>query len=158
MPRRCRTVKAVRDKQLQPNCLDSLGCFPMIDAFVPVTGLGKERRMLAGGGIIKTAMKKRGFKHRRTEDQFTVRGEYARNLQFVYSKEYNTKGGLVVDLAYFCVDVLAEKLVIGLYRENPTIENGVYINASRALDLQKFSSEHVNQELDKLITPVRDQL
>ena len=113
--------------------------------------------MLVSGGIIKTAMSKRGVKHRRTEDQFTIRGEYARNLQFVYSKEYQTNAGTVVDLVYFCADMLSEKLVIGLYRENPAIENGIYINASRALDLQKFNAEHVNQELDRLITPVRDR-
>ena len=113
--------------------------------------------MAIGAGIIKSAMNKRGFKHRRTEDQFTVRGEYTRNLQYVYSREYKTKDGLVVDLAYFCVDILGEKLVMGLYRENPTIENGIYINASRALDLQRFTVEDVNRELDKLITPVRDR-
>jgi len=114
--------------------------------------------MLPGGGIIKSAMQKRGFKHRRTEDQFTIRGEYARNLQYVYSKEYQTKGGLVVDLVYFSVDVLGEKMVIGLYRENPTIENGIYANASRAFDLKKFNVETVNRELDKLVTSVRDRL
>jgi hypothetical protein len=113
--------------------------------------------MLRGGGIIKTAMNKRGFKHRRTEDQFTIRGEYARNLQYVYSKEYQSNDGLVIDLLYFSVDILGEKLVIGLYRENPTIENGVYINASRAIDLKKFTAENVNAELDKLVTPVRDR-
>ena len=69
--------------------------------------------MLGGGGIIRSAMSKRGFKHRRTEDQFTIRGEYARNLQYVYSKENQTRGGLVVDLVYFCVDILSEKLGIG---------------------------------------------
>ncbi len=113
--------------------------------------------MIADGGIIKSAMTKHGFKHRRTEDQFTIRGEYTRNLQYVFSKEYQTKDGLVVDLAYFSVDVLSEKLVIGLYRENPTIENGVYVNASRALSLLEFNKESVNQELDKLITKVKDR-
>lgn len=113
---------------------------------------------MIGGGIIKAAMAKRGFKHRRTEDQFTIRGEYARNLQYVYSREQQTRGGLVVDLVYFCVDVLSEKLVIGLYRENPTIENGIYANGSRALDLLKFDRENVERELDKLITPVKDRI
>ncbi len=113
--------------------------------------------MLATGGIIKTAMAHRGFKHRRTEDQFTIRGEYARNLQLVYSKEYHTKDGTVVDLVYFAVDMLAEKLVMGLYRENPELENGIYANTSRSIDLKKFSSEFVHAELDKLITPVRDR-
>jgi hypothetical protein len=114
--------------------------------------------MLVGGGVIKSAMIKRGFRHRRTEDQFTVRGEYARNLQYVYSKEYHTRSGLVVDLVYFSADMLAEKLVIGLYRENPTIENGIYINASRSLDLKQFGAATVERELDKLVTPVKDHL
>lgn len=113
---------------------------------------------MLSGGIIKSAMAKRGFKHRRTEDQFTIRGEYARNLQYVYSKENQTRGGLVVDLVYFSADVLGEKLVIGLYRENPTIENGVYANATRGLDLQKFNKENLEMELDKLITPVKDRI
>ncbi|MEE9367435.1 MAG: hypothetical protein V3V05_01085 [Pontiella sp.] len=113
--------------------------------------------MLGGSGIIKTAMAKRGFKHRRTEDQFSIRGEYARNLQFVFSREYQTKDGLVVDLAYFSVDVLNEKLVIGLYRENPSIENGVCVNSSCTILLHKFNAETVNRELDKLITPVKDR-
>lgn len=112
--------------------------------------------MLLGGGIIKSAMQKRGFKHRRTEDQFSIRGEYTRNLQYVYSKEYQTKGGLVVDLAYFSVDILDEKLVIGLYRENPTIENGLYVNASRSMELKNFNAETIGREIDKLITPVKE--
>lgn len=113
--------------------------------------------MLTGGGIIKAIMARRGFKHRRSEDQFSVRGEYARHLQYVYSKEYSTRGGLVVDLVYFAVDILNEKLVIGLYRENPDIENGIYVNASRAIDLRKFSVEAVEGELDKLITSMKDK-
>lgn len=113
--------------------------------------------MLGGGVIIKTEMAKRGFKHRRTEDQFTVRGEYARNLQYVYSKEYRTDSGLVIDLLYFSVDVLSEKLVIGIYRENPSIENGVLFNTSRSINLSKFTQETLESELNKMITPVRDQ-
>ncbi|MDH3982228.1 MAG: hypothetical protein OES84_04925 [Kiritimatiellaceae bacterium] len=111
--------------------------------------------MLISGGIIKTAMSNRGFKHRRTEDQFTVRGEYARNLQYVYSREYQVKNGVVIDLAYFCVDILAEKLVMGLYRENPQIENGLLINASRSVDLKKFDAETIDRELEKLIPPIK---
>ncbi|QBG46575.1 hypothetical protein EGM51_03875 [Verrucomicrobia bacterium S94] len=114
--------------------------------------------MLGNGGIIKSAMTKRGFKHRRTEDQFTIRGEYARNLQYVYSREYQTRSGLVVDLVYFSADMLSEKLVIGLYRENPTIENGIYENKTRSLDLRKFDSANLESELDRLITPIKDQI
>lgn len=113
--------------------------------------------LISSAGIIKSAMEGRGFKHRRTEDQFTIRGEYARNLQYVYSKEYQTPDGLVIDLVYFAVDLLGEKLVMGFYRENPQIENGVYANTSRSLSLLKFSKENVDMELDKLIPPIRSQ-
>ncbi len=113
--------------------------------------------MLSSDGIIKSAMAKRGFKHRRTEDQFSIRGEYARNLQFVYSRNKSTKAGLIVDLVYFAVDVVSEKLVIGLYRENPDIENGVYINSTRSLDLKKFNDEEFNRVLDKLVTSLEDK-
>jgi hypothetical protein len=123
-----------------------------------VPRIGKGGSVLGSGGIIKSAMAKRGFRHRRTEDQFSIRGEYARNLQYVYSKDYQTNGGNVIDLIYFSVDILGEKLVIGLYRENPNIENGVYLNASRALDLKKFTDENVERELDGLITSVRDHI
>ncbi|MBN2164068.1 MAG: hypothetical protein JXR25_11915 [Pontiellaceae bacterium] len=114
--------------------------------------------MFATGTIIKSAMDKRGYKHRRTEDQFSVSGEYARNLQYVYSKETQTRDGLVVDLVYFAADLRDEKLVIGLYRENPQIENGMLVNASRSLSLKKFSKEDVEQELNVLITPIKDHL
>jgi hypothetical protein len=122
----------------------------------------KEDSVIAGGGIIKAAMNRRGYKHRATEDQLTIRGEYARNLQYVYSKETMTSDGVVVDLVYFAVDVLAERLVIGLYRENSKKskkaakkEDSVYANAARSIGLSKLTREKLDRELDKLITPVR---
>lgn len=114
--------------------------------------------MLTGSGIIRAAMTKRGYKHRRAENQFSIRGEYTRNLQFAYSKECMTQAGRVVDLVYFAADILNEHLVIGLYRENPDMENGVYINASRTLDLVKFNAKELDRVLDQLITPMRDKL
>lgn len=112
--------------------------------------------MLLGGGIIKSAVAKRGFKHRRTEDQFSVRGEYARTLQYVYSREHTTSAGLVVDLLYFAVDILNEKLVIGLYRENPEVENGVYNNTTQSIDLKKWNAEELDRVLDKMILRLKD--
>ena len=135
-----------------------MGCLPIIGGLVAVSGMGREQFVFSSGEIIKSAMDRRGFKHRRTEDQFTLRGEYARNLQFVYSRETPTRDGTVIDLVYFAADMLAEKLVIGLYRENPQIDNGVYINDSRSLALSKFTRENLDGELDKLIAPVRDRL
>lgn len=109
-------------------------------------------------GIIKSVMAERGFKHRRSEDQFTIKGEYAQNLQYVFSDEKRTAAGLVVDLVYFSFDVLNEKLVIGLYRENPEIDNGVYENSSMSVPLAQFNKEKVNRVLDKLITPIKGVL
>jgi len=108
-------------------------------------------------------MSRRGYKHRGTEDQLTIRGEYARNLQYVFSKEIMTSDGVVVDLVYFGVDILAEKLVIGLYRENSKKskkkkEDAVYANSARSISLWKLSKESLEKELDKLITPVRTRL
>lgn len=114
--------------------------------------------MLSGSGIIRKAMSKRGYKHRRTDAQFSIRGEYTRNLQFVYSNERVTQAGRVVDLVYFAADMLNEKLVIGLYRENTDLENGVYINGNRTLDLEKFNEKELERVLDQLITPMRDKL
>jgi hypothetical protein len=103
-------------------------------------------------------MEKRGYRRRITEDQFTINGQYARNLQVVFAKEHKLNRKVVVDLVYFAVDVLRERLVIGLYRENLGVENGVYINASRALDLGKLSAERLERELNQLIPPVKDHL
>jgi hypothetical protein len=114
--------------------------------------------MLTSSGIIKSAMNKRGFKHRRAEDQFSIRGEYVRHMQFVYSREYSTSTERVVDLVYFAADVVAEKLVVGFYRENPKIKNGVYINTSNSIPLRKFNALEIGRVLDRLITPVKDNL
>ena len=111
--------------------------------------------MFVSGGVIKSAMHERGYKHRRTEDQFSIRGEYSRNLQFVYSKEYSLQTGLVVDLVYFSTDLLRERLVIGLYRENPKIENGIYVNVSQSIRLSEFGPEAVDRLLNKLIPPMK---
>lgn len=116
------------------------------------------RHMLTGKGIIKTAMTERGFQHRRSEDQFTIRGQYARNLQMVYSKEYSTRRGALVDLVYFAVDILGEKLVIGLYRENPDIENGIHFNKSHTIDLADLNAATLARELDRFIPPVKDKV
>ena len=114
--------------------------------------------MFSGSGIIRSAMVKRGYRHRRTDDQFSIRGEYARNLQFVYSKEKTTKAGQIIDLVYFAADILNEELIIGMYRENPKIENGVQINASRSLGLGKFNAKELDRVLNQLVTPAKDKL
>lgn len=114
--------------------------------------------MLFGNtGIIKSTVSQRGYKHRRDEDGFTMSGDYAGNLQYVFSKECMTRDGLVVDLLYFAVDILNEKLVVGLFRENPAVENGVLENVSRSIRLTEFSKENIEQLLEKLIPPLKSK-
>lgn len=138
------------------NCLDSTVGFPMMGALLKRFRAGWENAdMLTDSGIIKAAMNKRGYRHRRAEDPLSIRGEYVRHLQYVYSKECATTAGQVVDLVYFAADMVSEKLVIGFYRENPKIENGVYANTSRSIPLKKFTAEEVNRTLDRLIPPVK---
>lgn len=114
--------------------------------------------MLFGNtGVINSLMSQRGFKHNRDDEGFTISGEYARNLQYVYSREQMTREGLVVDLIYFGVDVLSEKLVVGLFRENPAVENGTIENQSRSIRLADFSKENLEKLLEKLIPPLKSQ-
>lgn len=102
-------------------------------------------------------MNKRGFRHRHADDTFTIKGEYTRNLQYIYSRKYASKSGQVVDLVYFGVDILSEKMVIGFYRENVDITNGVRVNTSSSLPLRKFNAEKINHVLDRLIPPMLDK-
>ena len=113
---------------------------------------------LGGNKIIKSVVEKRGYRHRRPEDQFTLVGDYAGNLQYVYSKQRNTQDGPVVDLLYFGVDIFNEKLVIGFYRENPTVENGVYENKSDAIPLLNYSQERLEKVLNQLIPPIKTDM
>ena len=56
-----------------------------------------------------------------------------------------------VDIVFLGVDVLAERLVITLFRENVSIENGVLIHADVSIPLSKFSADEFKKALDRLI-------
>jgi len=117
--------------------------------------------MLLDHKIINKLMKKRGFACRRSDKNFSIHGEYARNLQIVYSKTYRTREGRVEDLVYFGVDLLAEAFVIGMYRENIDVTDGIYINTSATIPqvlFHKFNTDEVERVLNKLITPLNDSL
>ena len=117
--------------------------------------------MLLDHRIINKLMKKRGFAYRRSDKNFTIHGEYARNLQIVYSKTYRTKEGRIEDLVYFGVDLLSESFVIGMYRENIDMDDGIYINTSASIPqvlFHKFNADEIDRVLTKLITPLNDTL
>lgn len=105
--------------------------------------------------ILNASMKKilaaRGYSHHRDDEEFTRHGDHARNIQYAYSKEFEGHNHRVVDLIFLGVDLVAERLVITLFRENVSIENGVLVHSDISLPLKKYSLEEFEKKLDKLI-------
>lgn len=107
---------------------------------------------------IKKVLAERGYRHCASDDELSVHGEYARNLQYAFSKEFENGGQKVVDIIFLAADLNAEKLVIGFFRENVAIENGMMQNSSASIPLAKFSIEEFEKQLDRLIpkgSPIR---
>jgi len=112
--------------------------------------------------IFQPSMRKilaaRGYHHCKSDDEFTRHGDHARNIQYAFSKEYKGIHEKVVDIIFLGVDVVSEKLVIGFFRENVSIENGILENSDTSIPLSKFSIEEFEKRLDKLIpkgNPIR---
>jgi hypothetical protein len=105
--------------------------------------------------IFQPSMKKvlaaRGYHHCKNDDEFTRHGDHARNIQYAFSKEFRRNNEKVVDLIFLAADMGSEKLVIGFFRENVSIENGVLENAEVSIPLAKFSIEEFQRQLDRLI-------
>lgn len=112
--------------------------------------------------LFQPSMKKilaaRGYRHCKNDDEFTRHGDYARHTQYAFSKEFVGFREKIVDIIYIAADMFNEKLVIGFFRENVSIENGVLENADTSIPLADFSLEEFEKRLDKLIpkgNPVR---
>jgi len=100
---------------------------------------------------MKKVLAARGYRHCKSDDEFTRHGDYARYVQYAFSKEFKGAREKVVDIVSIGVDVLNEKLVIGFFRENVSIENGVLENSDASIPLSKFSMEEFEKQLNKLI-------
>lgn len=100
---------------------------------------------------MKKILAERGYKHRLSDDDFSRHGDYARNLQYAFSKEFSGHGQTVVDIVFLSADMHAERLVIGFFRENVSIGNGVLEHTDTSIPLAKFSMEEFEKQLDKLI-------
>lgn len=109
------------------------------------------------GKSMKKVLAARGYHHCKSDDEFTRHGDYARNIQYVFSKEFKGDREKVVDILFLGADVLNEKLTIGFYRENVSIENGVLENSDVSIPLVKFTIGEFEKQLDKLI-PKNDPL
>ena len=100
---------------------------------------------------MKKVLAARGYRHCKSDDEFTRHGDYARYVQYAFSKEFKAAREKVVDIVSIGVDVLNEKLVIGFFRENVSIENGILENSDASIPLSKFSIKEFEKQLDKLI-------
>jgi len=93
----------------------------------------------------------RGYRHCDSDEEFTRHGDYARNVQYAFSKEFSGAGEKVIDIIFLGVDVRNEKLVIGFFRENISIENGILENSDVSIPLSKFSMAEFEKQIDRLI-------
>jgi len=93
----------------------------------------------------------RGYRHCDSDSEFTRHGDYARNIQHAFSKEFKGPREKIVDIIFLSADLRAEKLVIGFFRENVSVENGILENADVSIPLTKFSLEVFEKALDRLI-------
>jgi hypothetical protein len=100
---------------------------------------------------MKKALAARGYHHCKSDDEFIRHGDYARYTQYAFSKEFKGPHEKVVDIIFLGADMLNEKLVVGFFRENVTIENGVLHNSDVSIPLSKFSIEEFERQLDRLI-------
>ena len=100
---------------------------------------------------IKKILAERGYKHCDSDDEFTRHGEYARNIQYAFSKEFAGQHEKVVDVIFIAVDMYSERVVIGFFRENVLIENGIIENADKSIPLIKFSMDEFEKQIDRLI-------
>jgi hypothetical protein len=110
----------------------------------------------AGGTMIfQNSMKKilaaRGYRHCESDEEFTRHGDYCRNIQYAFSKEIKSPNEKVVDIVFLGTDMRNEKVVLGFFRENLSIENGIIENSDTSIPLTKFTLEEFERQLDRLI-------
>ncbi len=105
--------------------------------------------------FFRNSMKKiladRGYVHCDSDMEFTRHGDYARNIQYAFSKEFKGSNEKIVDIIFLGIDLRDEKLVIGFFRENISIENGILENADLSIPLAKFSLDEFAKQVDRLI-------
>lgn len=100
---------------------------------------------------MKKVLVARGYHHCKSDDEFTRHGDYARYMQYAFSKEFKRAHEKVVDVIFLGADMQNEKLVIGFFRENVSIENGILHNTDVSIPLSKFSIEEFERQIDRLI-------
>ena len=112
------------------------------------------------GNSMKKILAERGYRHCDSDNEFTRHGDYARNMQYAFSKEFKGPREKIVDIVFLSVDLREEKLVIGFFRENVSIENGILENSDVSIPLAKFSLAEFEKQVSRLLPrgePLRDK-
>jgi len=104
------------------------------------------------GKSMKKILAARGYKHRADDKDFSRHGDYARNMQYTFSKEFVGQDEKVIDVIFLSADMYTEMFVIGFFRENVSIENGIIENGNTTIPLANFSLEEFEKKLDQLIS------
>ncbi len=100
--------------------------------------------------IIKVA-ERHGFSLSRDCEKLCLHGDYARNIQLVFSKDSIHNGHKMINRIYVGVNLYREKLVIGLLREYTNLTNGIVVNTSKSISFSQYNEENIEKMLKKLL-------
>lgn len=102
--------------------------------------------------VITKIVGRHGFSLSRDCEKFCMHGDYARNIQLVFSKQDRTNGHEMIHRLYVGVNLYREKLVIGLIREYLNMNNGVIVNTSDSISLSDYNESNVESLVKKLLS------
>jgi len=92
-----------------------------------------------------------GFSLSRDCEKLCLHGDYARNIQLVFSKDSINNGHKMNNRIYVGVNLYREKLVIGLLREYTNLRNGIVVNTSKSISFSQYNEENIEKILKKLL-------
>lgn len=97
-------------------------------------------------------VERHGFSLSRDCEKLCMHGDYARNIQLVFSKHDEMDGRAMVHKIYVGVNLYREKLIIGLIREYINIKNGVVVNTSDSISLSDYNESNIEALVKKLLS------
>lgn len=97
-------------------------------------------------------VERHGFSLSRDCEKLCMHGDYARNIQLVFSKRDEMDGRAMVHKIYVGVNLYREKLIIGLIREYINIKNGVVVNTSDSISLSDYNESNIEALVKKLLS------
>ena len=102
--------------------------------------------------ILMKIVERHGFSLSRDCEKLCMHGDYARNIQLVFSRHDEVDGRAMVHKIYAGVNLYRDKLVIGLIREFINIKNGVVVNTSDSISLSDYNEDNIDALVKKLLS------